>query len=227
MSAPVFAFDVYGTLINTAGVVAALRPVAGERAEEVSRAWRNKQLEYAFRRALMRRYANFAVCTAQALAFVCAERDIALSDKQKQNLLAAYSRLPAFADAAAGLETLQARNCRLYAFSNGAAAAVDELLQNANLRHYFNDIVSVDEVQSFKPAPEVYDHFIRRAKTTAKNTWLISSNPFDILGAQAAGWRAAWIRRNPQTIFDPWQEPPAATVATIAEVAQAAQVAAT
>ena len=47
--AVILAFDVYGTLISTHGVTA-LREVVGEKADELSRNWREKQLEYSFRR---------------------------------------------------------------------------------------------------------------------------------------------------------------------------------
>ena len=57
------AFDVYGTLIDTDGVVYQLREWIGSQADVFSQTWRSKQLEYSFRRGLMRRYENFAVCT--------------------------------------------------------------------------------------------------------------------------------------------------------------------
>jgi len=44
------AFDVYGTLIDTHGLVSALEKMIGSGAEEFSRIWREKQLEYSFRR---------------------------------------------------------------------------------------------------------------------------------------------------------------------------------
>ena len=50
------AFDIYGTLIDPHGVVQELRKHLGERAPEFSALWREKQLEYTWRRALMRRY---------------------------------------------------------------------------------------------------------------------------------------------------------------------------
>jgi len=46
-------FDVYGTLIDTAGVTAALKPFARELAPAFSNLWREKQLEYSFRRGLI------------------------------------------------------------------------------------------------------------------------------------------------------------------------------
>ena len=47
------AFDVYGTLIDTQGVTVILEQFLGDRAFEFSRTWREKQLEYSFRRGLM------------------------------------------------------------------------------------------------------------------------------------------------------------------------------
>ena len=53
------AFDVYGTLINTQDVVSKVQQVAATEAVEFSRTWRDKQLEYSFRRGLMRKYEDF------------------------------------------------------------------------------------------------------------------------------------------------------------------------
>src|SRR5579863_9958429 len=67
--AHVLAFDVYGTLIDPFRIEEHLRAVFGDKAKEATELWRSKQLEYSFRRALMRKYKNFDVCTAQALQF--------------------------------------------------------------------------------------------------------------------------------------------------------------
>jgi len=201
---PAIAFDVYGTLIDTHGVVEQLRRVAEDRAEELSRCWRNKQLEYSFRRGLMKRYENFSVCTQQSLDYCCALLGVKLSAAQQQELLAAYRVLPAFADVAPGLAGLQSSGCRMYAFSNGSADAVEALLSAAGIRQYFLDVVSVDEIGSFKPDPAVYQHFLKRAGVSADRAWLVSSNPFDIIGAMSAGMCAAWVRRSPEAVFDPW-----------------------
>ena len=49
----VLAFDVYGTLIDTQGIVTSLSGFVGDKAGEFSRIWRDKQLEYSFRRGLL------------------------------------------------------------------------------------------------------------------------------------------------------------------------------
>ena len=66
---PVLAFDVYGTLIDPFRMEEHLRAAFGEKAREASELWRGKQIEYSFRRALMKKYRNFDKCTAQALRY--------------------------------------------------------------------------------------------------------------------------------------------------------------
>jgi len=212
------AFDVYGTLIDTHGVVAELQALVGERAQAFSQTWRDKQLEYAFRRGLMRQYAEFSICTRDALEYSCQAYQVNFSEEQKQTLLSCYQTLPAFADVSAGLASLQQAGHRLYAFSNGTRDAVEKLLQAAAIRTYFIDIVSVDEIQTFKPNPDVYQHFLERSDAVAENTWLVSSNPFDVIGAQAAGLQGAWVRRSELAVFDPWGSAPSATVTDIPQL---------
>lgn len=214
------AFDVYGTLIDTAGVVSALREFVGNDAEDFSRVWREKQLEYSFRRGLMRRYQDFAVCTRDALEYTCARFRAELPEADKASLLGVYPRLPAFGDAAEGLRRLDTDEFALYAFSNGTASAVDTLLRNAGIRDCFRDVVSVDDLKTFKPDPDVYAHFLRTAGTDARNSWLISGNPFDVIGAVSAGMNGAWVKRDERAVFDPWGIEPAITVPSLVDIGE-------
>jgi 2-haloacid dehalogenase len=214
------AFDVYGTLIDTHGVVEALRPLVGEQARAFSMAWRDKQLEYSFRRGLMRNYETFAVCTRQALAHTCLKFQAPLTPEQTGDLLARYRSLPAFADAVEGLTRARAAGFRLFAFSNGCAEAVEDLLRQAGIRDFFLEVVSVDDLKSFKPDPGVYAHFLRRAGVAGGPAWMISGNPFDVIGALSAGMRAAWVQRSPQDLFDPWGIEPTLVVPSLTDLAQ-------
>ena len=65
------AFDVYGTLINTSAVFDSLEQMIGDQAKDFMETWRNKQLEYSFRRGLMNKYTDFSVCTKEALEYCC------------------------------------------------------------------------------------------------------------------------------------------------------------
>ncbi len=214
------AFDVYGTLINTHGVVSKLEEIVGDSAQAFSNTWREKQLEYSFRRGLMREYQTFAVCTAQALDYTCAFLGFDLSDSDKQVLLESYKTLPAFDDVREALTTMKASGHKLYAFSNGNAEAVEMLLVTAGIRKYFDGVVSVDDLQTFKPNPDVYHHFMQQSSSDISSAWLISSNPFDVIGAVNVAMSAAWVKRTEQALFDPWGIEPTITISSLTELDQ-------
>ena len=198
-------FDVYGTLIDPHGVVVQLERMIGERAPAFSQLWRDKQLEYTWRRGLMQQYRDFGVCTRDALAYALAVTGESLSQEQQDELVGAYATLPAYAEATPGLEALANAGHALYAFSNGHGDAVHTVLANAGIRDFFQGVVSVDEVQTFKPSPRTYEHFMARTGSNSDTAWLVSSNGFDVIGAVATGMRAAWIQRSPAIVFDPWE----------------------
>lgn len=215
------AFDVYGTLIDTQGVIDALAVYLGDApAREFSRRWRAKQLEYSFRRGLMQRYESFSCCTKDSFHYVVSEMKLSLNRQAEDFILSAYGRLPAFPDVRPGLTRVRDAGFRLFAFSNGAASSVDSLLSNAGIREFFEDVVSADEVRSFKPNPEVYRRFLERSGSNGADAWLISSNPFDVIGAISSGMRAAWVRRSPDAVFDPWWIAPTITVNALTALAQ-------
>lgn len=214
------AFDVYGTLIDTQGVGQLLKQSLGEQSLAFSNAWRAKQLEYSFRRGLMQNYQPFSTVTAQALDYCIQAFELDIPDETRTAWLAAYARLPAFDDARLALTRLRESNARLFAFSNGVKDAVVSLLEQADLLNYFEGVISVDDLRSFKPNPGVYAHFLREAESTGGHSWLISSNPFDVIGAKSAGMKAAWVKRDPKAIFDPWGIEPDAVVSSLTELVQ-------
>jgi 2-haloacid dehalogenase len=196
--------DVYGTLIDPLRMSDHLRPLTGGAAEKIAERWRAKQLEYTFRRAAMGAYENFDVCTEQALRFVLASLKISLSEADQARLLEQYQCLSPYPDAAAGLRKLKQTGYGVAAFSNGVETTLRKLLDGAGLMGDLDLIVSVDDLKTFKPDPRVYRYVADRLGCAMGDTWLISSNAFDVVGAKSAGLRAAWIRRDAATIFDPW-----------------------
>jgi 2-haloacid dehalogenase len=204
----VLAFDVYGTLIDPFRMEDHLRPLFGDQARDATELWRGKQLEYSFRRALMKKYENFDVCTEQALRFVSRQFNVPLEEETLRNLLEQYLRLPAYADVPEALEQLEARGFKIVACSNGTEQAVRGLLERAGVLARFNAIVSVDPIRTFKPDPAVYEHLATQARAKKGMVCLISSNPFDVIGAKACGLRTAWVQRDPKKMFDPWEFEP-------------------
>ena len=198
------AFDVYGTLVDPLAIADHLKSVVGDRAGDFATLWRTKQLEYSFRRGLMRAYQPFSVCTRESLLYTEKALGIVLTEEASTMLMQRYNHLPAYPDALSGLASIKSSGTWLAAFSNGEAEAVRNVLENAQLLEFFDDVISADEVRTFKPDPAVYSHAVERAGQTANATWLVSSNPFDVIGAKTTGLRTAWVQRDPNVVFDPW-----------------------
>jgi 2-haloacid dehalogenase len=173
----VLAFDVYGTLVDVEGLREIAEPFLGETTASFLVRWRAKTVEYAFRRGLMQNYVEFSECSRQALEYVNMELKAHLSDEIREQLLDGHFRLPAFSDVLAAMPRLsQLKNNSCVAFSNGTSRAVERVLAATNLSGYFSEIVSVDDVHTFKPSPAVYAYLTRRVATDARSIWLISSN---------------------------------------------------
>jgi len=218
------AFDVYGTLINTSGVYDTLEVMIGKKAEVFMNTWRNKQLEYSFRRGLMDRFTDFSVCTRQALHYSCTLFKIDLTLDQRSELMLQYSILPMFNDVEESILTLKEEGHKLFAFSNGSHKAVTGLLSHAGIIDLFDGVVSVESTQTFKPNPLVYKHFNKVTASIKSNTWLISGNSFDVMGARSYGMHAAWVQRTAGAIFDPWDIEPSVTIKSLSDLSEALAV---
>lgn len=169
----------------------------------------------------MRQYADFDVCTAQALRFVSTQLGVRLTEADERTLLESYLRLPAFPDVRPGLERLRNAGHTLLALTNGVERSVRGLLAQAGIDGYFTGILSADQIRTFKPDPAVYALLRPVTEADPGETWLVSGNPFDVIGAKACGLKVAWLRRDPAKSFDPWECSPDLVIRTLEELSQA------
>ena len=216
------AFDVYGTLVDPMGMSELLKQDAGDRAESVAGLWREKQLEFSFRKGLMRVYEDFGVCTRQALRFAMATHKLSLSESRENGLLTAYLSLPAFDDALPALKALKGQY-PLFAFSNGSYPALEKVLGHNGLLDQFQGLVSVDDLKTFKPDPAVYAYARRVTGAWEQPLCLISSNAWDVIGARASGLLAVWVKRDSEKVFEDWGIEPSAVIGTLSELPETLQ----
>ncbi|HEV2091781.1 MAG TPA: haloacid dehalogenase type II [Rubrobacter sp.] len=220
MSAPeALAFDMYGTLVDPLRIWKQLeRYLPDEDALRVAEVWRQKQLEYTFRLTAMERYEDFEEVTRKSLDYALAAAGRELEAEGKEALMAQYNDLEKFPDVEAGLERFIEVGHEMVVFSNGTPAMLDALMDREGFRAYFKGAVSVDEVRVYKPSPKVYRHVAQRLGRPIGEVRLVSSNPFDDIGAEAAGMRAAWVDRS-DGLFDTLGPPPEMVVGTLTELA--------
>ena len=214
------AFDVYGTLVDPIGISKQLEEYLSDEALRVAEVWRQKQLEYTFRITCMERYEDFERVTRKALDYALAATAQELEPEQRDALMARYDDLERFADVEPGLQRLKGAGYAMVVFSNGAPRMLDAVIDAAGLSPYFQGFVSVDEVEAYKPSPKTYRHVARRLGLPIGEIRLVSSNAFDVIGAEAAGMRAAWVNRSGGP-FDTLGSPPEIVVGSLTELADA------
>jgi 2-haloacid dehalogenase len=218
------AFDMYGTLVDPIRIWKRVEEyVPDEDALGIAETWRQKQLEYTFRLTAMGEYEDFQQVTRKALDYALMAAGRELDAEQKDTLIEQYNDLERFPDVQPGLERLKNAGHQMVIFSNGSPSMLEPLMQAAGLRAYFDEYVSVDEVRAFKPSPQAYRRVAERLDRPINEIRLVSSNPFDDIGAEAAGMRAAWVDRS-GGLFDTLRPVPDVIVGTLTELADALQV---
>ncbi|GKZ29345.1 hypothetical protein AbraIFM66950_004477 [Aspergillus brasiliensis] len=202
----VLAFDIYGTLLSFETVTHELKRFLDNdkiRARTVAQTWRRYQLEYTFRLNSMGRYLTFLEVTRNALLHALDDIGTPLGDKEIEHLMATYNRLTPFSDVEDALNQLAALpQVTSVIFSNGTRGMISNCVESSTVlsqhRTLFRDVVSVDEVKQYKPAPAVYNYLAKcvgRNQSEMKDIWLVSGNPFDIAGARNVGMNAIWVDR--------------------------------
>ncbi|MDI1484912.1 MAG: hypothetical protein OHK93_000046 [Ramalina farinacea] len=208
----VIAFDLYGTLLSTESIAKTLSDLVGaDKADSIAASWRRYQLEYTWRLNSMSPTSfpmpqENGTLTLRSLVHALNEQSVTISTASQEDLVGVqYSRLSTFPDVPPALEALSTDSAiHAVVFSNGDNNQLKNTFINshdlAKYRDAFQGIVSVEEVQRFKPDPEVYLHLARKVgKQTDTQSmgsmWLVSGNPFDVVGAKAVGMKAAWVDR--------------------------------
>lgn len=202
----ILAFDLYGTLLSTASIASHLEKHTGDAqsAAAVASLWRTLQLEYTWRLTCMGQYTPFSTLTCRALSDALAQSGHApLSSPQTDDLMKAYDALDTFPDVAPALDRIAAaKDVQAVVFSNGTHDMVANSVNGSQglvrQKQLFKDLVVVEQARVFKPHAGAYRLLAGRMGVDEKEMGrlcLVSGNPFDIVGARAAGMRAVWVDR--------------------------------
>lgn len=138
-------------------------------------------------------YQPFDEVTLHSLRHALSESSLTLSDTATDSIMQSYASLAPYDDAASTLAQITAHpSVRAVVFTNGTPRTITPAIARLSASL---PVVTVDPVRRFKPAPETYAHLASSTGVPASHIWLVSGNPFDIVGARAAGCHAVWIDR--------------------------------
>ncbi|KAK4160113.1 HAD-like domain-containing protein [Cladorrhinum sp. PSN259] len=197
----IIAFDLYGTILSTESIAEELVKNYGQDASKTIAAnWRRYQLEYTWRLNSMGTYRDFEQVTRASLHHALAELNLKATPEQEANLMESYNRLHFFPDAHDALGLMDSNeihsSIETCIFSNGTVNMITESTASFS-SSVFKNIVTVEDVKVFKPDRRTYEHLLKRygKEDRPEDVWLVSSNPFDVVGAVAAGLKATWVDR--------------------------------
>ena len=190
----VVVFDAYGTLFDTASPIQKHLGVLGDKAAELAKLWRAKQLEYSWIRSLVGAHADFWQVSRDALdyAFEALEiNEVGLAEELMTGLLA----LETFPDAAAAVQALRSRGKRLAILSNGSPSMLDSMLRRVGWDKTFEYVLSVEEVGIYKPSRRVYRLAMQKfGLQDAPSVCFVSGNGWDAHSAAQFGFQAVRIK---------------------------------
>ncbi len=187
-------FDAYGTLFDVGAPARRLEQGLGGAATAVSELWRSKQLQYTWLRSLMGRHADFWRVTGDALDYALVAHGIR-DARLRGRLMREYLTLDAYPDARHALARLKGAGIKCAILSNGSPRMLRAVVKHSGLAHFFDAVLSVEEVGIYKPHPKVYRLAVARLKVPAARVAFQTANAWDAAGAKAFGFRVAWINR--------------------------------
>lgn len=188
--------DSYGTLVDPFATVGALAEHVPEaRVERIAVEWRARSILYTMVGNAIGVYRPFYELNREALAYAAATNGAELSAEQVDDVLSVYHQLDVFPDVREGLQRITEAGFDVSVLSNGNPEMLASMVDHAELGAVLADTISADEIERFKPDPEIYRHGAARTGTPIDRVLHVAGPAFDVLGAANAGMQAAWLAR--------------------------------
>ena len=195
-------FDAYGTLFDVYAVTARLESYCPGQGAALAQLWRDKQIEYSRLVSLSdtsasgsRYYESFWSITSKALDYALQRYGLTLTDEQIKAVLKQYHALDAFPENAEVLASLKHRGMTTAILSNGDPGMLKGAVTGAGFDALIDHVLSVHEVRHFKTMPQTYSLVEQHLHLKPAQVLFVSSNGWDVLGAQWFGFRVCWINR--------------------------------
>ena len=186
-------FDVNETLLDISALDPHFERIFGDAA--IRREWFMQVILSAMTLTALQKYTDFGSVGRHALTMVAARRNIALSEKDVQQISQNMRKLPAHREVPAALERLKSAGFRLVALTNSSADMAQSQLSSAGIIDYFEKVLSVDGVRQFKPVREVYEMAATELHLPPQQLIMVAAHEWDTSGAINAGWSAAFVAR--------------------------------
>jgi 2-haloacid dehalogenase len=152
-------------------------------------------------------YVPFTDIGAAVMKMLADTRSIKITDKDKKELTEKFSTMPPYAEVPAALRKLRAAGFRLFCLTDNLLEVQTRQLTHGGIVDLFERRFSADGVKHHKPSRQAYAYVEKELGAKPSELCMIACHTWDTLGAVAAGWQAALIKRVGNDVLDVGPQP--------------------
>ena len=190
---PLIVFDVNETLLDLETMSPIFERIFDNKA--AMRLWFANFILYSAALTVAGQYVPFTDIGAAVMKMLADTRGIAVKDSDKKELTEKFSTMPAHPEVPAALAKLRRAGFRLFTLTDNLLEVQSRQLEHAGIVDAFERRFSADGVKHHKPSREAYAYVEKELGAQPSQFCLIACHTWDTLGAVAAGWEGALIRR--------------------------------
>jgi len=194
---PCIVFDVNETLLDLETMVPTFERIFGDKL--AMRLWFANLIMYSAALTVANAYVPFTDIGGAVMKMLADMRGIKVGDADRQELTEKFSTMPPHPEVPAALRKLRRAGFRLFTLTDNLLEVQERQLAHGGIIDLFERRFSADGVRRHKPAPETYGYVETQLGAKPSDFCLIACHTWDTLGAVAAGWEAALIKR-------PWND---------------------
>ncbi len=190
---PLIVFDVNETLLDLGTMEPIFQRIFG--GKDAMRLWFANLIMYSAALTVAGCYVPFTDIGAAVMKMLADTRGIKISDADKKELTERFSTMPPHAEVPGALRKLRDAGFRLFTLTDNLLEVQTRQLTHGGIVDLFERRFSADGVEHHKPSREAYAYVEKELGAKPSDFCLIACHTWDTLGAVAAGWQAALIKR--------------------------------
>jgi 2-haloacid dehalogenase len=202
---PLIVFDVNETLLDLQTMEPIFERIFG--GKDAMRLWFANLIMYSVVLTEVDSYVPFTDIGSAVMKMLADTRSIRIGDDDKKELKEKFSSMPPHPDVLIALPKLRAAGFRLFTLTNNLVEVQVHQLKHGGIGDLFERIFSVDSVKRHKPAPQAYAYVEKELGVNPSQLCLVACHTWDTLGAVAAGWEAALVKRSGNDVLSVGPQP--------------------
>jgi 2-haloacid dehalogenase len=202
---PLIVFDVNETLLDLGSMEPMFQRIFGDK--NAMRLWFDNLILYSAALTVAGCYVPFTDIGSAVMKMLADTRGLKIDDNDKKELTEKFSTMPPYPEVPAALHKLRAAGFKLHTLTDNLLDVQTRQLTHGGIVDLFERRFSADGVKHHKPSPQAYAYVEKELGVEPPRLCLIACHAWDTLGAVAAGWEAALIKRIGNDVLDVGPQP--------------------